>query len=91
MAKNVDPDQTAGSARFAYAILSETLVFKVLGHNIYCIWTSCRLGKDLRPKLLHILLKVDTRLSHTPHSMSSHFGPNMQIMISCNKQQMSCC
>ena len=39
MANSVDPDQTApsgavwsGSALFAYAILSETLVFEFLGH-----------------------------------------------------------
>ena len=36
MANSVDPDQTGavwyGSALFAYVILSETLVFKVLGH-----------------------------------------------------------
>ena len=39
MAKDVDPDQTApegavwsGSACFAYATLSDTLVYKILGH-----------------------------------------------------------
>ena len=37
MANSVDPEQTApsvcsGSVLFAYAILSETLVFKILGH-----------------------------------------------------------
>ena len=34
MAKSEDPDQTApsGSALFAYGILSETLVFEILGH-----------------------------------------------------------
>ena len=39
MANSVDPDQTAplgavwsGSTLFAYAILSETLVFQILGH-----------------------------------------------------------
>ena len=39
MANSVDPDQTApsgavwsGSALFAYAILSETLVYEILGH-----------------------------------------------------------
>ena len=39
MANSVDPDQTApsgavwsGSALFAYAILSATLVYKILGH-----------------------------------------------------------
>ena len=39
MANNVDPDQSApegavwsGSALFAYAILSEILVCKILGH-----------------------------------------------------------
>ena len=39
MANNVDADQTApsgavwsGSALFAYAILLETLVYKILGH-----------------------------------------------------------
>ena len=42
MAKSVDPDQTApseavwsDSALFAYAILSETLVFEILGHLQY--------------------------------------------------------
>ena len=39
MANSVDPDQTApsgavwyGSALFAYVILSDTLVFKILGY-----------------------------------------------------------
>ena len=39
MASSVDPDQTApegavwyGSALFAYAILSETLAYQILGH-----------------------------------------------------------
>ena len=34
MANSVDPDQTApsGSALFAYVILSDTLVFEILGH-----------------------------------------------------------
>ena len=39
MANSVDPDQTApsgavwsGSALFAYAILSDTLVYEILGH-----------------------------------------------------------
>ena len=35
-ANSVDPDQTApvgpGSALFAYVILSDTLVFEILGH-----------------------------------------------------------
>ena len=42
MANSVDPDQTApsgavwsGSALFAYAILSDTLVYKILGHLRY--------------------------------------------------------
>ena len=42
MANSVDPDQTApsgavwsGSALFAYVILSDTLVFKILGHLLY--------------------------------------------------------
>ena len=42
MANSVDPDQTApsgavwsGSALFAYAILSETWVFGILGHLLY--------------------------------------------------------
>ena len=39
MANNVDPDQIApvwsGPALFAYAILSETLVYKILGHLTY--------------------------------------------------------
>ena len=44
MANSVDPDQTApsgtvwsGSALFAYAILSDTLVHKILGHLLYTI------------------------------------------------------
>ena len=39
MANSVDPDQTdpsgavwSGSAQFAYVILSDTLVFEILGH-----------------------------------------------------------
>ena len=39
MANSVDPDQTtpsgavwSGSALFAYAILSDTLVYRILGH-----------------------------------------------------------
>ena len=37
IANNVDPDQTAssGSALFAYAILSATLVYKILGYLLY--------------------------------------------------------
>ena len=42
MTNNEDPDQTApegavwsGSARFAYAILSDYLVFEILGHLPY--------------------------------------------------------
>ena len=35
MANSVDPDQTAGSALFAYNVLSETLVFQILGHLPY--------------------------------------------------------
>ena len=42
MANSEDPDQTApsgavwsGSALFAYGILSETLVFRILGHLPY--------------------------------------------------------
>ena len=42
MANSVDPDQTApsgavwsGSALFAYAILSETLVYEILGYLGY--------------------------------------------------------
>ena len=39
MTNNADPDQTApegsGSALFAYAILSDTLVYKILGHLPY--------------------------------------------------------
>ena len=45
MANSVDPDQTApsgavwsGSALFAYVILSETLVFKFLGHLPYILY-----------------------------------------------------
>ena len=32
MANSVDPDQTAGSALFVYAILSDKFVYKILGH-----------------------------------------------------------
>ena len=42
MANSVDPDQTApsgavcsGSALFAFVILSETLVYEILGHLLY--------------------------------------------------------
>ena len=42
MENSVDPDQTApsgavwsGSALFAYAILSDTVVYKILGHLLY--------------------------------------------------------
>ena len=42
MTNSVDPDQTApsgavwsGSALFAYVILSDTLVYKILGHLTY--------------------------------------------------------
>ena len=42
MANSVDPDQTdpdgavwSGSALFAYVILSDTLVFRILGHLTY--------------------------------------------------------
>ena len=40
MANSVDPDQTSPSgavwsAQFAYVILSETLVYKILGHLPY--------------------------------------------------------
>ena len=42
MANSVDPDQTApsgavwsGSALFVYAILSEILVYEILGHLLY--------------------------------------------------------
>ena len=44
VANNVDPDQTApegavrsGSTLFAYAILSEILVYEVLGHSPYSL------------------------------------------------------
>ena len=44
MANSVDPDQTApegaiwsGSALFAHAILSDTLVYKILEHLQYAI------------------------------------------------------
>ena len=44
MANSVDPDQTApsgavwsGSALFAYIILSETLVFEILGNLPYVL------------------------------------------------------
>ena len=42
LANSVNPDQNAlseavwsGSALFAYAILSDTLVYKILGHLVY--------------------------------------------------------
>ena len=38
MANSVDPDKTAptsGSALFAYAILSDTFVYEILGHLLY--------------------------------------------------------
>ena len=40
MANSADPDQTvlSGSALFAFAILSETKVFEILGH-LLCIHT----------------------------------------------------
>ena len=45
MANNVDPDQTApsgavwsGSALFAYAIMSKTLVYEFLEHLLYMFW-----------------------------------------------------
>ena len=48
MANSVDPDQTApsgwvwsGSALFAYAILSETLVYKIWGHLPYGMELRC--------------------------------------------------
>ena len=43
MANSADPDQTAssGSALFAYAILSETLVFKILGHLQQVHFNTC--------------------------------------------------
>ena len=51
MANSVDPDQTApsgavwsGSALFAYSILSDTLVYKILGHLPY----PDLYGKDLQ-------------------------------------------
>ena len=46
-ANSVDPDQTAplganwsGSALFAYVILSDSLVFEILGLLPYLIWIS---------------------------------------------------
>ena len=54
MANSEDPDQTApsgavwsGSALFTYGILSETLVFEILGHLQYLtlqeayVWVVC--------------------------------------------------
>ena len=45
MANSVDPDQTApegavwsGSALFAYAIMSDTLVYEILGHLSYPVY-----------------------------------------------------
>ena len=39
MEKSVDLDQTAPdqTALFAYAILSDTLAYKILGHLLYCL------------------------------------------------------
>ena len=44
MASSLDSDQTApseavwsGSKLFAYAILSDTLVYEILGHLLYCL------------------------------------------------------
>ena len=41
MANSADPDQTApsgsGSALFVYAVFSETLVYEIIGQNIYHI------------------------------------------------------
>ena len=49
---SVDPDQTAasgaiwsGSALFAYHILSETLVYRILGHLPYFI-TDCEMDSN---------------------------------------------
>ena len=47
MAHSENPDQTApsgaewsGSALFAYGILSETLVFEILGYLLYTDWSK---------------------------------------------------
>ena len=55
MANSVDLDQTApsgailsGSALFGYAILSDTLVFEILGHLLYA-------QDDLYLCILHML------------------------------------
>ena len=41
MANSLDSDQTAPSEAyaklFAYAILSDTLVYEILGHLLYCL------------------------------------------------------
>ena len=58
MANSEDPDQTApsgavwsGSALFAYGILSETLVFQILGHLPYYIWLKKKKKSILSPAI----------------------------------------
>ena len=57
MANSEEPDQTApesGSALFAFGILSETLVFKMLGHLPYPImFIAFNLDHYSAPKNLH--------------------------------------
>ena len=62
MANSVDPDQTApsgavwsGSALFAFAILSDTLVYKIFGHLLYkLIRLICRLELYIKYSLEYI-------------------------------------
>ena len=58
MANRVDPDQTAplgavwsGSSLFAYVILSETLVYEILGHLLQHIYVV-NIAIDYRPSKL---------------------------------------
>ena len=57
MAISVDPDQTApsgsGSALLANVILSDTLVYEILGHLPYLMTTESSKYSD-QPAVLHI-------------------------------------
>ena len=59
VANSVDPDQTAssGSALFAYAILSATLAYKILGHVLYSLEASCQGAFNKYPQQYHIMKK----------------------------------
>ena len=75
MANSVDPDQTApegavwsGFAHFAYAILSDTSVYDILGHLPLYIISESRMGAILMGQdiiisiTVHALLKSETIL-----------------------------